>query len=151
MDARIKSGHDENKLRPAGIKCSAWSRIKKPESKSPRPVFRRGLSSCDAEHMQVICPTCQIFSKALVATQGAHALQIGLRESSRELTARYRIDVRRNFSMLIAIMGAAQNGLDQAPTQSVDFLDCRLKTVNVPRQTSSIRLTSHREDVHGRN
>ena len=53
--------------------------------------------------------------------------------------------------MLIAITGAAQNGRDQAPTQSVDFLDCRLKTVNVLRQTSSIRLTSHREDVHGRN
>ena len=53
--------------------------------------------------------------------------------------------------MLIAIMGAAQNGLDRVPTLNVDFLDCRLKTVNVLRQTSSIRLTSHREDVHGRN
>ena len=53
--------------------------------------------------------------------------------------------------MLIAIMGAAQNGLDRVPTQSVDFLDCRPKTVNVPRQNLSIRLTSHLEDVHGRN
>jgi len=33
------------------------------KSKSPRPVSRRGLNSCDAEHMPVICPTCQIFSK----------------------------------------------------------------------------------------
>jgi phage FluMu protein Com len=27
--------------------------------KNPRPVSRRGLNSCDGEHMQVICPTCQ--------------------------------------------------------------------------------------------
>ena len=53
--------------------------------------------------------------------------------------------------MLIAIMGAAQNGLDQEPTQSVDFLDCRPKTVNVLRRNLSIRFTSHLEDVHGRN
>jgi hypothetical protein len=32
------------------------------DSKSPRPVFRRGLDSCDGEHMQVICPTWQVFS-----------------------------------------------------------------------------------------
>jgi hypothetical protein len=32
------------------------------ESKSPRPVSRRGLNSCDDEHMQVICPTWQVFS-----------------------------------------------------------------------------------------
>ena len=31
------------------------------DSKSPRPVSRRGLNSCDVEHMPVICPTCQIF------------------------------------------------------------------------------------------
>jgi hypothetical protein len=101
--------------------------------------------------MPVICPTCQIFSKALVATQGAPRLETGLRESSRELTASYRIDLGRNFSMLIAIKGVARNGLDQVPTQSVDFLDCRPKTVNVLRQNLSIRLTSHLEDVHGRN
>jgi hypothetical protein len=53
--------------------------------------------------------------------------------------------------MLIAITGAAQNRLDQVPTQSVDFLDCRLKTANVLRQNLSIRLISHLEDVHGRN
>ena len=29
--------------------------------KSPRPVSRRGLNSCDIELMPVICPTCQIF------------------------------------------------------------------------------------------
>jgi hypothetical protein len=53
--------------------------------------------------------------------------------------------------MLIAIMGATRNGLDQVPTQNVDFLDCRPKTVNVLRRNLSIRLTSHLEDVHGRN
>jgi hypothetical protein len=42
-----------------------------------RGGFRRGLSSCDGEHMPVICPTCQIFSKALVATQDTHALKQG--------------------------------------------------------------------------
>jgi hypothetical protein len=78
-------------------------------------------------------------------------LETGLRESSRELTASYRIDLGRNFSMLIAIMGAAQNGLGQVPTQSVDFLDCRLKTANVLHQNLSIRLTSNLEDIHGRN
>ena len=31
------------------------------DSKSPRPVSRRGLNSCDIELMPVICPTCQIF------------------------------------------------------------------------------------------
>jgi hypothetical protein len=30
------------------------------DSKKPRPVSRRGLNSCDDEHMPVICPTCQI-------------------------------------------------------------------------------------------
>ena len=31
------------------------------DSKSPRPVYRRGLqNSCDGELMPVICPTCQI-------------------------------------------------------------------------------------------
>jgi hypothetical protein len=53
--------------------------------------------------------------------------------------------------MLIAIMGARQKGLDQVPTQSVDLLDCRLKTVNVLQQNSSIRLISQVEDIHGRN
>ena len=31
------------------------------DSKSPQPVSRRGLNSCDVEFMPVICPTCQIF------------------------------------------------------------------------------------------
>jgi hypothetical protein len=30
------------------------------DSKSPRRIFRHGLSSCDDEDMPVICPTCQI-------------------------------------------------------------------------------------------
>jgi len=47
------------------------------QNQKARGGFRRGLSSCDGEYMQVICPTCQIFSKALVATQGAHALKQG--------------------------------------------------------------------------
>jgi len=53
--------------------------------------------------------------------------------------------------MLIAILGAARKELDQVPTQSVDFLDCRPKTVNVLQQNSSIRFISHLEDIHGRN
>ena len=53
--------------------------------------------------------------------------------------------------MLIAIMGVTRKGLDQVPTQSVDFLDCRPKTVNVLQQNSLIRLISHLEDIHGRN
>src|SRR5437762_4418302 len=38
------------------------SRMRPPsDSKSPRPVSRRGLCySCDDEDMPVICPTCQI-------------------------------------------------------------------------------------------
>jgi hypothetical protein len=35
------------------------------DSKSPRPVSRRGLNSCDVEFMPVICPTCQIFCVTL--------------------------------------------------------------------------------------
>jgi len=31
--------------------------------KKPATGFRRGLNSCEVEHMPVICPTCQIFSK----------------------------------------------------------------------------------------
>src|SRR5258705_12437763 len=46
-----------------------------PGIKKPAAGFRRGLSSCDVEHMPVICPTGQILSKALVATQDAHALK----------------------------------------------------------------------------
>jgi len=53
--------------------------------------------------------------------------------------------------MLIAIMGATRNGLDQVPTQNVDVLDCRPKIANVLRRNSSIRLISHLEDIHGRN
>jgi hypothetical protein len=53
--------------------------------------------------------------------------------------------------MLFAIMDAAPNGLDQVPTQDVDFLDCPPKTVNVLHQSLSIRLISHLEDIHGRN
>jgi hypothetical protein len=30
------------------------------DTKSPQPVLRRGLNSCDVEYMQVICPTCQV-------------------------------------------------------------------------------------------
>ena len=36
------------------------------DSKSPRPLFRRGLNSCDNEDMPVICPTCQnVFAGSL--------------------------------------------------------------------------------------
>jgi hypothetical protein len=38
--------------------------------------------------------------------------------------------------MLIAMTAAAQTrrGLDQAPTQNMNYLDCRLKTANVLRK-----------------
>ncbi len=44
-----------------------WRRDVRPpsDSKSPRPVSRRGLNSCDVELMPVICPTCQIFCVTL--------------------------------------------------------------------------------------
>ena len=36
------------------------------DSKSPRRIFRRGLTSCDDEGMPVICPTCQnVFAGSL--------------------------------------------------------------------------------------
>jgi hypothetical protein len=35
-----------------------------PDAKSPRPVSRRGLNCCDVEHMQVICPMCQLLAAA---------------------------------------------------------------------------------------
>ena len=38
------------------------------DSKSPQPVSRRGLNSCDVEFMPVICPTCQIFYVTLANT-----------------------------------------------------------------------------------
>jgi hypothetical protein len=55
--------------------------------------------------------------------------------------------------MLIAMTGAAQTrrGLDEVPRQSVDFLDCRLKTANVLRQNLPAQLISHLEEGHGRN
>ena len=55
--------------------------------------------------------------------------------------------------MLIAMTGAAQTQreLDQPPTQTLNFLDCRLKTANVPRKGLPIQLISHIEEVHGRN
>jgi hypothetical protein len=34
------------------------------DSKSPRPVSRRGLDCCDDIHMQVICPTAQVIFRA---------------------------------------------------------------------------------------
>jgi hypothetical protein len=39
-----------------------WRRDKRPpsDSKSPRPIFRRGLDYCDDEYMPVICPTAQV-------------------------------------------------------------------------------------------
>jgi hypothetical protein len=39
----------------------------------------------------------------------------------------------------------------RAPTQTLNFLDCRLKTANVPRQGLPIQLISDIEEVHGRN
>jgi len=47
---------------------AATVRFKNNDSKSPRPVSRRGLNSCDAGYMPVICPTGQdIFSNDLKA------------------------------------------------------------------------------------
>jgi hypothetical protein len=64
---------------------------KNTDTKSPRPVSRRGLNSFDVKHMPVICPTCQIFSKKnLAATQGCPRLEV--EENNGEPTAKYRID-----------------------------------------------------------
>jgi GTP cyclohydrolase I len=70
-------------------------------------------------------------------------------EIRRELTANYRIDIGRNFSMLIAMTGAAQTrrGLEQTPTRSVNLFDRPLKTANV----LPIRLIPQIEEIHGRN
>jgi hypothetical protein len=71
-----------------------------------------------------------------------------------ELTAKYRIKgLEEFFEMLIAMTGAGQTqrGLDRAPTQTLNFLACRLKAANVSRQRSPIQLIPHIEDVHGRN
>jgi hypothetical protein len=105
--------------------------------------------------MPVICPTCQIlFSKNDFAGNATRPrLDMRSKDISRELMAKYRIDIGRNFSMLVAMTAAAQTrrGLGQVPTQSVNLLDCRLKTANVLRHGLSIRLISHLEEVHGRN
>jgi hypothetical protein len=49
-------------LRRSGDVGRMWRRdVRLPsDSKSPRPVSRRGLNSCDVGDMPVICPTCQI-------------------------------------------------------------------------------------------
>ena len=39
----------------------------------------------------------------------------------------------------------------RAPTQTLNFLDCRQKTANVPRQNLPIQLISDIEELHGRN
>src|SRR6267378_2630252 len=70
------------------LNVSAWSRIQK-----ARDGFRRGLNSCDAEHMPVICPTCQIlFSKNDFAGNARRPrLDMRSKDISRELMAKYRI------------------------------------------------------------
>jgi hypothetical protein len=42
-----------------GALGSVWPDSVSSDSKSPRRIFRRGLSCCDDEDMPVICPTCQ--------------------------------------------------------------------------------------------
>src|SRR5438105_1129274 len=71
-DAFAHAGNNLNKTRTAARlqtprgNTLTWedsaSRMRPPsDSKSPRPVSRRGLCySCDDEDMPVICPTCQI-------------------------------------------------------------------------------------------
>jgi hypothetical protein len=78
---------------------------------------------------------------------------IRLRKIGWELRANYRIDIRRNFSMLIAMTdaGQTQRQLDEPPTQTLNFLDCRLKTANVLRPGLPIPLIPHIEELHGRN
>jgi hypothetical protein len=47
------------------------------DSKSPRPVSRRGLwDSCDVEDMPVICPTCQIFLATGQRHPAAEAIRV---------------------------------------------------------------------------
>jgi len=52
--------------RLAAVRGEMWRPDLRPpsDSKSPRPVSRRGLNSCDLERMQVICPTGQVFLEA---------------------------------------------------------------------------------------
>jgi hypothetical protein len=58
-DAPGVTGQDVASRHAAAARFEKSSGIKKPAT-----GFRRGLTSCDAEHMPVICPTCQIlFSK----------------------------------------------------------------------------------------
>jgi hypothetical protein len=40
------------------------------DSKSPRPVSRRGLDGCDDEDMPVICPTAQDFLSRIFERSG---------------------------------------------------------------------------------
>jgi len=66
---RLIKGSDGSSLATPGRRRVGrmWRRdVRLPsDSKSPRPVFRRGLNSCDVELMPVICPTCQIFCVTL--------------------------------------------------------------------------------------
>jgi hypothetical protein len=88
-----------------------------------------------------------------VGQNAAPAPGFRLREIGKELRANYRIDIGRNFLMLIAMTdaGQTQRQLDEPPTQTLNFLDCRLKTANVLRQGLPIPLIPHVEEVHGRN
>jgi len=51
VDGRDKPGHNQEDV--ARIECSAVA-YRKAGIKKPAAGFRRGLGSCDAEHMQVI-------------------------------------------------------------------------------------------------
>jgi hypothetical protein len=67
----IGSDGSSIKTRLASMRCMGGCGVLKmrppSDSKSPRPVFRRGLDCCDDVNMPVICPTRQylFFARAL--------------------------------------------------------------------------------------
>jgi hypothetical protein len=64
----MKGGSDGDTLTTPGAtvgRCSVVTRGRRPirkfKTKSPRPISRRGLNSCDDGYKPVICPTSQVF------------------------------------------------------------------------------------------
>jgi hypothetical protein len=85
-----------------------------PNSKSPRPVSPARAKSFDAEHMQVICPTCQIFSNSV--GRDARRVERRLRKP--------KWNSQRATALMLQESGEAQTqrGFGKAATQTVNFL-----------------------------
>ena len=124
-----------------------------PRIKKPATGFRRGLNSCDVEHMPVICPTCQIFSKTVSRNARHPSLEMGRGNQQGNSQRSTPLMGGRNSLHAYRPTGAAgtQRKLDDPPTQTPNFLDCRLKTANVPRRGLPIQLIPNIKEFHGRN